>query len=137
MERTTDHSCEAKLTTVKLYLEFHVFYRTYYLIHIHSPRNHLEFRTGRVFTHGSFAQKFEKERQASGSGEGGKIFHANEPTRRLISYKSRLQTSINYVIFCLRYFTHFRSIMAAVNKVLINMFTASFEFFHKVMRNEY
>ena len=83
MERTTGHSCEAKLAKVKFYFEFQVFYRTYYLIHIHSPRNHLEFRTGIVFTHGSFARKLGKEWKASGSGEGGKFFRANEPTRRL------------------------------------------------------
>ena len=57
MERTTDHSCEAKLTAVKLYFEFHV---------------------------------------------------------------------------CYRYCAHFRSIMAAVNKVLINMFTASVDFFTRL-----
>ena len=97
MERTTDHSCEAKLATVKLYFGFHVFYRTFYLIHTHSQGNHLEFRTGIVFTHGSFARKLEKERQASGSGEGGKFFRANEPTGRLTSYKSwkRLVTNLD------------------------------------------
>ena len=95
MERTTGHSCEAKLTTVKLFFEFHVFYRTYYLIHIHSPRNHLQFRTGSVFTHGSFARKLEKERQASGSGEGGKIVHANEPARRTTSCKFKKVTHLD------------------------------------------
>ena len=75
MERTTDHFCEAKLITVKLYFEFHVLYRTYYLIHIYSLRNHLEFRTGRVFTYGSFARKLEKKRQASqAAGKEGTFF---------------------------------------------------------------
>ena len=75
MERTTDHFCEAKLITVKLYFKFHVLYRTYYLIHIHSLRNHLEFRTGRVFTYGSFVRKLEKKRQASQAvGKEGTFF---------------------------------------------------------------
>ena len=61
--------------------------------------------------------------------EGGNVFHTNELAHRLTSCNSRLQTWIHCVIFCLRYFAHFRSIMAAVNKVLMNMFMASFEFF--------
>ena len=98
MERTTEHFCEAKLIKIKLYFEFHVLYRTYHLIPIHSPRNHLEFRTGRVFTYGSFARKLEKERKASGSGEGGKVFHANEPARSLTTLVTNLDSLCNLLL---------------------------------------